>query len=138
MKYIVLFFLLSAFTLGCEPEFGDTGPEPFAAFIYTEEGTNYLDQTIDEPIEFYIIENGRKLNLFVTRVKFRDSTILNASDTFNVELRARDYYLQVGDDIDTFFIEEKGNEFKTVLFNGEEVEWRHEPETHFFVTKKVE
>ena len=140
MRYVIILFLMSTVLSGCDWPCicSNTGPEPFAAYIYTEEGDNYLDEHTNDSIYYYYIKDGGKIFSDITIGTFQDSTILNVINNWNIGADVKDFYFQVGSDVDTFFIEMKKDKYKKVFFNGAPVEWRRNPGLHFYIVKKKE
>ncbi len=136
MKYLIVFFFASVSIISCETPGAEVGPTPFAAYIYTKEGVNYLDQHQDDSVMVYHLKGGQKIYSTVRVWTNTDSTILEVVNDFQHDSNLQDYYLQVGDDIDTLLIKRKGFEFQEVRFNNKPVEWRYKPEIHFFITKE--
>lgn len=122
LKYLILLSLIIAGISACEtPVCCDPGPEPFRAIVLTQEGGDYLAQNADESVQLYYFENSNK--------KFLDPEVGLVRDTAylyepNIPMKSiqgiKDFYLQVGNDVDTLYVDvAKNNRFKSVKFNGE-------------------
>ncbi|WP_224994680.1 hypothetical protein [Cesiribacter sp. SM1] len=128
MKHFIILFLMIATVSACEqPVCCDTGPPRFFTVIRTSEGMDYLTFNAGEPIDLYYEgedDDDQKTDAQPYTFYMGDTTKLEGINVTSLSAEGiKTFYLKVGSDIDTLFVdvERKGSkwEYKAVRFNGE-------------------